>query len=62
MVRTQDSVAQALSSADTTTLLNKAVAEIANIILGKDDIIRLSLACLVARGHLLEDGEIVENP
>jgi len=53
MVRTQESVAQALSSADTTTLLNKAVAEIANIILGKDDIIRLSLACLVARGHLL---------
>ena len=33
--------------------LDRAVARISQIILGKDEQIRLSLACLIARGHLL---------
>lgn len=33
--------------------LESAVARISQIILGKDEQIRLSLACLIARGHLL---------
>ena len=33
--------------------LDRAVAAISQVILGKDEQIRLSLACLIARGHLL---------
>ena len=36
-----------------TTILQRAADNIGRIILGKDDQIRLALACLVARGHLL---------
>ena len=35
------------------TLLNKVVAQVSGIILGKEREIRLALACLIARGHLL---------
>jgi len=34
-------------------LLNRVIADIGGIILGKDDVIRLAVACLIARGHLL---------
>ncbi len=34
-------------------ILDKVIADIGRIILGKEDILRLSLACLIARGHLL---------
>ena len=36
-----------------TAVLQRAAEEIGEIILGKDDQIRLALTCLVARGHLL---------
>ena len=36
-----------------TTILQRAAENIGRIILGKDEQIRLALACLVARGHLL---------
>ena len=36
-----------------TALLDRAASSIGQIILGKDEQIRLALACLVARGHLL---------
>jgi len=36
-----------------TALMNKAAASVAQIILGKDEQIRLALTCLVAHGHLL---------
>jgi len=36
-----------------TTILQRAADNIGRIILGKDEQIRLALACLVARGHLL---------
>ncbi len=34
-------------------LLDRVVAQVSRIILGKEAVIRLSLACLIARGHLL---------
>jgi len=40
----------------TTGLLNKAIADIGQVILGKDHQIKLALTCLLARGHcLIED-------
>ena len=36
-----------------TAILQHAAASIGNVILGKDEQIRLALTCLVARGHLL---------
>ena len=33
--------------------LDSAIEQVATVILGKHDAIRLSLACLLARGHLL---------
>lgn len=36
-----------------TALMNKAIEAVAQIILGKDEQIRLALTCLVAHGHLL---------
>ncbi len=40
----------------TTELLNKAIADIGQVILGKDHQIKLALTCLLARGHcLIED-------
>jgi MoxR-like ATPase len=38
---------------DLSPLLNKVIADIGGIILGKDDVIRRAVACLMARGHLL---------
>jgi MoxR-like ATPase len=38
---------------DPTPLLNKVIADIGGIILGKEDVVRLAVACLVAGGHLL---------
>ncbi len=37
----------------TTAQLDKVIAQVGSIILGKDRQIRLALACLIARGHLL---------
>lgn len=34
-------------------ILDKVIADIGRIVLGKEDIVRLSLTCLIARGHLL---------
>ncbi|NOQ88691.1 MAG: AAA family ATPase, partial [Gammaproteobacteria bacterium] len=40
----------------TTELLNRAIAHIGQVILGKDDQIKLALTCLLAKGHcLIED-------
>jgi MoxR-like ATPase len=39
--------------ADTVKNLERAIAQVGSIILGKEHAIRLSLACLLARGHLL---------
>jgi len=40
----------------TTELLNSAIAHIGQVILGKDDQIKLALTCLLAKGHcLIED-------
>jgi MoxR-like ATPase len=38
---------------DLTRLVEKAVSQVGSIILGKDHQIRLAIACLLARGHLL---------
>ncbi len=38
---------------DSSPLLNKVIAGIGRIVLGKDEVIRLAVTCLVARGHLL---------
>lgn len=38
---------------DFSPLLNKVIAGIGRVILGKDDVIRLAVTCLIARGHLL---------
>ncbi len=45
-------MSESASSFETTSIDN-AVAAISNIILGKENAIRLALACLVAKGHLL---------
>jgi len=42
-----------LSPQDTAQLLDQVVKAIGNIILGKEQQIRLAVACLIARGHLL---------
>ncbi len=42
-----------LSRQDTAQLLDQVTKAIGNIILGKEQQIRLALACLIARGHLL---------
>lgn len=34
-------------------ILDKVIADIGRIVLGKEDIVRLAVACLIARGHLL---------
>ncbi|MBK8164081.1 MAG: MoxR family ATPase [Gammaproteobacteria bacterium] len=41
------------SGGDFNPLLNKVIADIGGVILGKDEVIRLAVACLIARGHLL---------
>jgi MoxR-like ATPase len=38
---------------DTSKLIDECLARLGDIILGKQDALRLSLACLLARGHLL---------
>ena len=38
---------------DFSPLLNKVIAGIGRVILGKDEVIRLAVTCLIARGHLL---------
>ncbi len=48
----QPTVATALDDTPA-RLLGKAIADIGEIILGKEDIVRLALVCLIARGHLL---------
>ncbi len=45
-------ISESAPSFDTTNIDN-AVAAISNIILGKENAIRLALACLIAKGHLL---------
>jgi MoxR-like ATPase len=47
------STASAAAIIDTPKLLNDAVRQLNQVILGKDRQIRLALACLLARGHLL---------
>lgn len=43
-----------LSNIDTITLaLNQVISDAGGVVLGKEHVIRLSLACLLARGHLL---------
>jgi MoxR-like ATPase len=34
-------------------ILDKVIADIGRIVLGKEDVVRLALTCLIARGHLL---------
>lgn len=43
---------ESVASIDTTNI-NRAIDAIGNIILGKENAIRLAIACLIARGHLL---------
>ncbi|MCC6208203.1 MAG: MoxR family ATPase [Gammaproteobacteria bacterium] len=38
---------------DFSSLLNKVIAGVGRVILGKDEVIRLAVTCLIARGHLL---------
>jgi MoxR-like ATPase len=42
-----------LETATARTALDRVIAEANHIILGKEEVIRLALACLIARGHLL---------
>jgi MoxR-like ATPase len=48
-----NSAAEKLSSHQAKDLLNTVVEDVGNIILGKEQQIRLALCCLLARGHLL---------
>lgn len=45
-------MSEATSSFDTSNI-NKAIESISQIILGKENAIKLAIACLIARGHLL---------
>ena len=42
-----------LETATARAALDRVIAEANHIILGKEEVIRLALACLIARGHLL---------
>jgi MoxR-like ATPase len=51
--RTTPGTAQTLPNPAATTLTRTALEKLGEVILGKDEQLQLSLACLIARGHLL---------
>ena len=52
-MHTSPTIKSSPQQADGTCLTDKAIADLNRIILGKDRQVRLCLACLLARGHLL---------